>query len=606
MLQPNKDRLDYGDLLMPPEGFQLENAIATSYSLDLDALISIPVALYLAHSLEVNIKQDIVPVLDSIRRASTTVKVFCQKGQIKVPDKQHRLYSFVEPCIVQIPPTQYHSFHPKVWVLRYKDSFQEVRYRVIVLSRNLTFDRSWDVAFALDGTVPRKKRSPKKRINKPLIDFIKYLTKHDTSPWYDQFIQDLWKTDFDLGLSPFEAFEFVPLGIHNGQVEPLLDKGKHDDLLVISPFVTKGGLEAIRRYSSVKPTLLSREEELRKIDSATLQKYDIWHLDPNFVQGEEKTEIEYKEDNKIQFQDLHAKVYCYKMGWNACLLLGSANCSERAMHRNVEFMIKLYGKNSKMGPGVLRKELIENEMRLFQEFDLSSTEVVEEDDLLHDHEKELQFVRIELANAALTANAVIQEDSNYQIDFIYTLSELKTEVEMRCHLINNEDQSAGLRPREINSWSVKNIKELDISSFLVIELSIPNSPVHCRFALKVNIEDLPESRNARIFRDIISNTATFFKYIRFLLAENAWESMHGLDEAADGLDDESKSKWQYSFALDEAIYENMLKAASREPHKLSEIKEIMERLSQEDDHTTPVIPDDFKALWQVFESAQRN
>ncbi len=56
MLQPNKDRLDYGNLLMPPEGFQLDNAIATSYSLDLDALISIPVALYFAHSLDLNVK----------------------------------------------------------------------------------------------------------------------------------------------------------------------------------------------------------------------------------------------------------------------------------------------------------------------------------------------------------------------------------------------------------------------------------------------------------------------------------------------------------------------------------------------------------------------
>ena len=151
MLQPNKDRLDYGNLLMPPEGFQLDNAIATSYSLDLDALISIPVALYFAHSLDLNVKQDVVQVLDSIRRASTTVKVYCQKGQIKVPDNQHRHYMFIEPCVVQVPPTHRDSFHPKVWVIRYKNNSNEIKYRVIILSRNLTFDRSWDVAFQLDG-----------------------------------------------------------------------------------------------------------------------------------------------------------------------------------------------------------------------------------------------------------------------------------------------------------------------------------------------------------------------------------------------------------------------------------------------------------------------
>lgn len=607
MLQPNKDRLDYGDLLMPPEGFHLENAIATSYSLDLDALISIPVALYFAHSLDINIKQDVVQVLDSIRRASGTVKVFCQKGQIKVPDKQNRLYSFIEPCVVQIPPSHHHSFHPKVWILRYGNTHQEVKYRVIVLSRNLTFDRSWDVAFSIDGTVPQKRKSPRKQINKPLVDFVNYLTKHDEASWYEPFAEELWKTEFDLGISPFETFEFVPLGIGNRPNEPLLEEGKHDDLLVISPFVTKGGLEVIRRYSSGKPTLLSREDELQKIDPATLQKFEAWHLDQNFVQGEEKIEADSQENSSIQFQDLHAKVYCYKVGWNACLLLGSANCSERAMHKNVEFMIRLKGKNSKIGPGVLKKELIENDSNLFQSFNHSP--VAEElNDLLHKHEQELQRVRTELANATLTAAAAIQEDMNFQITFTYDLCLItgKEPVGIRCYLINNEDQSAVLSLGEINSWSIKNIRELDISSFLIFELSIAHSSEKCSFALKVNIENLPESRNTKIFRDIISNTANFFKYIRFLLAENAWDNIHGLDEPTDGLEEEAKSKWQHGFALEEGIYENMLKAASREPHKLAEIKEVIERLSQEDDHQIPIIPDDFKALWQVFESIQRN
>ena len=46
MLDVKKDRLDYGELLMPPEGFQLSSGIATTYSLDLHTLLAIPVALF--------------------------------------------------------------------------------------------------------------------------------------------------------------------------------------------------------------------------------------------------------------------------------------------------------------------------------------------------------------------------------------------------------------------------------------------------------------------------------------------------------------------------------------------------------------------------------
>jgi len=46
MLDFRNDRLDYGRLLIPPEGYRLDRAIAATYSLDLNTLLSIPVALF--------------------------------------------------------------------------------------------------------------------------------------------------------------------------------------------------------------------------------------------------------------------------------------------------------------------------------------------------------------------------------------------------------------------------------------------------------------------------------------------------------------------------------------------------------------------------------
>jgi hypothetical protein len=601
MLQPNNDRLDYGNLLMPPEGFQLDNAIATTYSLDLDALISIPVALYFAHSLDVNLKQDVVQVLDSIRRASETIKVFCQKGQIKVPDNQHRLYSFVEPCIVQVPPTQDSSFHPKIWVIRYKSQHGEIKYRVIVLSRNLTFDRSWDVAFQIEGEVLFN-RPNNFRNTKPLIDFVNYLSGYEKIPWIKSFVADLGKTEFKITSNQFDEFAFLPAGFDGYRKNILFDNYVYDELLIISPFVTPGGLQVAKDHSAGKPTLFSREFELKKINKELLKHFSVYHLLIDFVEGENKQEADTAENMLSQLQDLHAKVYAYQSGWDAFLLLGSANCSKRAMEDNVEFMVQLKGKNSRIGPDVIFKELVNDELNVFQKYSLSE-ELTEQEKLSEEQERALQKLKIDLVNATLRATAIKQEDSNYQIDFDFHLENIETnsKIEINANLLNS-GQKQPLQTGERNRWSISNISELDISCFLILDLRLEGETVGLRFAMKITISNLPLSRNTKIFRDIISNTANFFKYIRFLLAENYWEEDPPFGEE----NGESSNKRPLGYYFnEEPIYENMLKAISREPEKLAEIKKVMDKLSEEDINETPIIPDDFKDLWNVFDQTQQ-
>lgn len=600
MLQPNNDRLDYGKLLMPPEGYQLDNAIATTYSLDLEALVSIPVALYLAHSLDVNIKQDMVQVLDSIRRASTSIKVFCQKGQIKVPDNQHRLFHFIESCIVQVPPTQKSSFHPKIWVIRFRNNEKEVKYRVIVLSRNLTFDRSWDVAFQMEGT-SNYQRQNNFRNTKPLVDFINYLGEYERPNWLKTFLVDLGKTEFKITANEFEDFTFLPTGFDGYRSNVLFDDNVYDESLIVSPFLANGALDLASKHSNTKPYLFSREIELRKTSQEMLSRFRCYHLMNDYVEGEEKTESDTEENGSAQLQDLHAKVYSYKDGWNAFLLLGSANCSTRAIESNVEFMIKLTGKNSKIGPQAIFKELVNDELKVFQHY-ASSEQLTANEELIASQEQELQKTKIDLVNAKLKAKAIKQDDDNYKIDIDYDLGKIVTgTIEAKTYLFSsNQEQS--LRFGVMNSWSVHNLSELDLSSFLVVELKLKGHPIELKFALKIEIADLPETRSARIFRDIISNSANFFKYIRFLLAENYW------DEALAFAKENGKQSGgvlDAYFEYEEPIYESMLKAISRDPEKLEEIRRIMDKLSEEEDGKEPIIPKDFRELWSVFEEAKK-
>ena len=121
--------------------------------------------------------------------------------------------------------------------------------------------------------------------------------------------------------------------------------------------------------------------------------------------------------------------------------------------------------------------------------------------------------------------------------------------------------------------------------------------------MKIEINNLPNTRSSLIFRDLISNTANFFKYIRFLLAENYWDDSLSF---GDKNDEHSTGNEFDTYFNEEPLYENMLKAISRNPTKLEEIKKVMDKLDQEENKDAPIIPEDFRELWSVFDKIQQN
>ena len=100
MLDIKKHRLDYGAMLIPPPGFRLTKAVAATYSLDLNTLLSIPVALFFSQTLEGNFEAERVQLLEAIQRCPDVLRVYHQSGKIHVPRKHNRLYGLLEPCVV--------------------------------------------------------------------------------------------------------------------------------------------------------------------------------------------------------------------------------------------------------------------------------------------------------------------------------------------------------------------------------------------------------------------------------------------------------------------------------------------------------------------------
>lgn len=156
MLDSGTDRVNYGDLLTAPAGFHLDFALGTTYSLDLDALMSACLSLGLSTSPDSAMADNPMALFAALSEMRGRLVVFCEKGKVRFSGAYKQLYSQIEDSIIEVDlrgksGQDYPSFHPKLWILRFlsDEGPEKAMYRVCVLSRNLTFDASWDVAGTL-------------------------------------------------------------------------------------------------------------------------------------------------------------------------------------------------------------------------------------------------------------------------------------------------------------------------------------------------------------------------------------------------------------------------------------------------------------------------
>lgn len=153
----NCDRTDYNIILMPPDGYKLDKAIGTTYSLDLEALTAVAICLGLSEETDSKLMQNPISMLNALQKVSDKIILFCEAGQIKAPLKPTALSILLEKMVVEVALPKdrqlgrYPAFHPKTWVLSYVNKDGDKKYRFVVMSRNLTFDRSWDVSFSMDS-----------------------------------------------------------------------------------------------------------------------------------------------------------------------------------------------------------------------------------------------------------------------------------------------------------------------------------------------------------------------------------------------------------------------------------------------------------------------
>ena len=134
-------------------------------------------------------------------------------------------------------PSEGSIFHPKIWALRFVDQQGQRRHRVLILSRNMTLDRSWDTALVLDeaegGSIDAGPAAEFRATASELCD----PTARRPSGRRDQPTRRQPEHCSARRPEPFTEGYLLPIGITDEPVWPFPDSARR--LLAISPFLTK-------------------------------------------------------------------------------------------------------------------------------------------------------------------------------------------------------------------------------------------------------------------------------------------------------------------------------------------------------------------------------
>lgn len=603
MLDCKGNRLDYGELLCPPDGYEFDLAVATTYSADLGTLLSIPVALVYAQTLEGDLTGTQFQLLEAIKRFSKQVKIYHQKGQIHVPAKLNWLHAYLEDALVPIlPDDAFIAFHPKLWVIRYSpmdgESDFTARYRVIVLSRNLTFDRSWDVAASLDGVLGKK---PKKS-NRPLVDFVRYLDGLSPIPRLDEMLEELSRVDFDTPY-PFESHSFHPMGVKGYQGHAITNTSSRDTL-VISPFLHKEALRQLRNNTGRHFHLFSARHELEKIPTELLSVMGSYHLSDLIIDGERHTNTE-EGSGDTQQQNLHAKLFIFENADETSWFLGSANATRAAVESNVEFMLELRGKGNatKIRPRLRELAGESDGEGAFVRFDPESGGKEDNEESL----KEVQNRRFEYALLKSDIHGKVElaeNGKNYDLTLNFDLMGLPAlpGIVLTVKPFNSAQSlnPQRLHPGRKESCAFGNLAEVELSRFIHFRIEASDGGLQHEFLIRIDIEGLPEGRLENILRKIIDSSDKFFDYLRFLLADEI-KKEDLLEAVISGVPPQHSSDMAEGWHFHLPIYEQLLVTASRSPGKLADVDEIIRHLASGDSET--VVPEEFLSFWEAFRSS---
>jgi len=336
--------------------------------------------------------------------------------------------------------------------------------------------------------------------------------------------------------------------------------------------------------------------------ASVLEGWQSHFLNDRIVEGE-LTEQADEGGGHAALQALHAKCFLFETDEKIRWFLGSANATEAARTRNVEFLVELSGTAPSLKINARLKEWLgsDREEGVFLPFEPSASEAeVAEESLQRDRDERL-FEHALLSSEMRGRVEASEGGKNFDLHLSLDLTKVPTRRGLILS-VQPLQSGQGFKPRRLTagtleSFAFSNIAEVDLSRFLHFRIESPPGELRHEFLYRCEIDGLPEHRLDKILKRIIDSRDKFFDYLRFLLSDEiSKEDL--LSESGTPPSPESAwvagGDWHFPFP----IYEQLLVAASRHPRRLAEVDEVIRHLSEEEDE--PIIPDTFLQFWAAF------
>lgn len=607
------NRIDYGRILMPDEGWQTSWAIGTTYSLDLEVLMGIPLALfhgkYLSETTDLrNLRTDMLDALDKVREK---LFVFVHENNISAKCDYSMLMGFLDQNIWNIKldsPNQ--NFHPKVWLVRYENLLdsQEYKYKLIVMSRNMTAATDFDIAVSMDSYQTGDEHDD----NASLIRMMTALmSQTERNKIIKQFSKELKRVRFSAP-KPFDSKPaiFWPYTFNKQDVSPLLRSDKYYELMVISPFIDDTTLDFL--YGKMaegikkKPILVSREYDMDKINPETLKKWDCYQWNPMFEEASDYEEYESgqpREESLGRSISLHAKIFIAKAAlgkdwsqWNNWFI-GSTNSTQAGLRTNYEAQVQLRSNHEETSPKSVLESLLNPDAPLIKHYTIKDFATIDEK---KETEKRFRNIMFDVSHLSYDGNYIQDSQGKYVTHVVVnrkaweTFNAKYTYVKVVFSPFSNKEDKWILT--DGNEHSFKPLCCQKLSTFL--RVSVTWSDIEKEFLLHLPIT-VPEERHGRIMAEILDNEEKIMRYLMFCLDARLDSEMQkiGSGQRFGRQSIDNSGIQPYSLP----IYERLMLAASRDKTALVIIKENVERLKNVNGKDGKrLLSKEFLDMWNKF------
>ena len=588
--------LIYGEQLVSA-GCKVDFAVGLTYSLNLEAMLTVPLAFGDLGELDSNVKLSPAFLLEGIRRSSDKIALFCNKGGIHVPSETRTIYSLLESSIFEVQDGNdiFSNFHPKIWLVKEIDKDGDEWLKLSVMSRNLDFSTCLDICCSIRGHIERRRSLRGVEKHKPLKDMLLWLSEYAPKTKADKVCQlaeqldyvDRFKLDMpfqteDTERNEDEGYDFFPFVYGKEEFSTYGNYLKKylpgDRILVVSPFIditTLSWLTSRKKdynYESRNSILVTRKEYVTQEVFELFEQ--VWVPNDTML------------DNTTANVDLHAKMYLTQrltgddLGYT--LYLGSANATVNAFNKNVEFLLRLHYKRTTSDR---IKELLEEISE--HRFVVMDAPNPEASNTRPSNEKELALKRA----VGCLRKAVIKTSNKeglYDID-LSVRGKYDGDIQIRPL------QCKGLWQPISNQVFFKELSTHLLSEFYVIRIPSDDEKF-IELVAKVKTSGMPADRDESIYQSIVTKKEELLDYVAFMLSDRPSEfffeqqMMKESKKYADGAN---------SNTITMPLYEQLLKTASTNPEQITEVQKFIKKMKQD------IVPEELTKILQMFQNVSK-